>query len=39
MDIGLKKFNKAQINDNFSNYHVGDAENGASKVSPMGGVA
>ena len=39
MDNGLKKFSKAQINDNFSNYHVGDAGNGALKVSPVGGVA
>ena len=39
MDNGLKKFSKAQIHDNFSNYRVGDALNGASKVSPVGGVA
>ena len=39
MDNGLKKFSKAQINDNFSNYSVVDSGNEASKVSPLGGVA
>ena len=39
MDNGLKKFSKAQINENFSNYRVGDTGNGAAKVSPVGGVA
>ena len=39
MDNGLKKFSKAQINDNFSNYRVGDVGNGASKVLLVGGVA